>query len=378
MRYFFIFGREPELSRAELISKVQIEKINLTVFDEGADFVIADAADGLNLEKFISELGGTIKIGTVQQKITKLGAETLFNLIQPRQEKIKFGISAYGLNLDIDELGRKIKKLLSCAGAKSRFVASKKYPLSSVIVQKELLKNGLELALLKTKNQLYVGQTLAVQPFEQFSALDYGRPARDARAGMLPPKLATIMLNLSEAQKNEILLDPFCGSGTVLQQALLLGYQKVIGADASLKAVQSTRKNIEWLSARLRRQLTCEVRQTKIENLTAIVAAHSVDAVVTEPYLGPTLSGAEDEKQIKGIIAELERFYQTGFDALFNILRPNGTLVIVVPELPCAKRTYCFSVEPLITDKFKIIGQWHYHRPDQFVARQIFKMIKIK
>lgn len=378
MRCFFVFGREPKLSRAELISKFNIDKNDLTIIDEGIDFLIADAADGLNIKKFVSELGGTVKIGAVKREITEINEAGLSNLLEPRSEKINFGISAYGFNPDINGLGRKIKKMLSAAGQKSRFVASKKYPLSSVIVQKELLKNGIEFVLLKTKNKLYIGKTLAVQPFEQFSALDYGRPARDALSGMLPPKLAIMMINLSEAQKHEILLDPFCGSGTVLQQALIFGYKKIIGADASLKAVQSTRKNIEWLSAQLERPLTCDITQTKIENLTTILGRHSVDATVTEPYLGPALTGSENNRQMQKIIAELDKFYRAAFSALSDILKPTGTLVIVVPELQTNNAIYRFNIEPLIAGKFKIIGQWRYQRPGQFVIRQIFKLVKIE
>ena len=35
-----------------------------------------------------------------------------------------------------------------------------------------------------------------MQDFEQWGARDYGRPSRDAVRGMLPPKLARMMVNL--------------------------------------------------------------------------------------------------------------------------------------------------------------------------------------
>ena len=90
--------------------------------------------------------------------------------------------------------------------------------------------------------QFSLAQTEAVQPFEQFSARDFGRPGRDDLSGMLPPKLAIIMINLAQTPLNSILLDPFCGSGTILSEAVLLGYTNLIGTDISEKAIADSKK----------------------------------------------------------------------------------------------------------------------------------------
>lgn len=378
MRHFFIFGREPEISRAELISKFKVERIDCAIVDEGADFFICDIGDDFDAEKFISQLGGTVKIGTIERETAGLDERALFDLIKPQDKKVNFGVSAYGFNPDINKLGKNLKQLLTDAGQKSRFVASKQYPLSSVIVQKELLKNGLELALLKTKNKLFIGRTLAVQPFEQFSRLDYGRPARDPRSGMLPPKLATMMINLSETEKDEILLDPFCGSGTILQQAMLLDYKNIISADISADAVQSARDNVKWLETQIQKKFHGDIFQSDVKNLQTRISAGTISAIVTEPYLGPVLKGNEKYGKICVLIDHLKSFYQNAFRAMFNILKPNGIIVIVIPELHLNKKIYKLDVGSLTAGKFKILGRWHYQRPDQFIARQILRMIKIQ
>src|SRR5205823_3602162 len=95
----------------------------------------------------------------------------------------------------------------------------------------------------------------AVQPFEQFSARDFGRPGRDDLSGMLPPKLAIIMINLAANDTISVLLDPFCGSGTILSEALLLGYKNLIGSDISEKAVADTKTNLDWIANKFRRDL---------------------------------------------------------------------------------------------------------------------------
>ena len=40
---------------------------------------------------------------------------------------------------------------------------------------------------------------------------------------MLPPKLAQIIVSLSGTQPGQTVLDPFCGTGVVLQEALIMG-----------------------------------------------------------------------------------------------------------------------------------------------------------
>src|SRR6185503_10002944 len=99
-----------------------------------------------------------------------------------------------------------------------------------------------------------LAQTLFVQDIEAYGARDQARPARDARVGMLPPKLAQIMLNLSagplRASAEELarlrVLDPFCGTGVILQEALLMGYS-VLGTDIDERMVDYSRRNIKWL-----------------------------------------------------------------------------------------------------------------------------------
>ena len=118
--------------------------------------------------------------------------------------------------------------------------------LSSVVVEQNKLTTaqGAEIVIVQFDKKLFLGKTIAVQPFKELSFRDYGRPARDDYSGMLPPKLAQIMLNLSGAKPADTILDPFCGSGTILTEAMLMGYQDLVGSDVSSKAIEDTGKNI--------------------------------------------------------------------------------------------------------------------------------------
>ena len=81
-----------------------------------------------------------------------------------------------------------------------------------------------------------------------------------------------------------MLLDPFCGNGTILQEALMMGI-KVIGIDKDEKSVKDARQNLKWLK-----------RKYKLKGESKIVLGDSknldvgeVDCIVTEPYMGPYL-----------------------------------------------------------------------------------------
>ena len=49
-------------------------------------------------------------------------------------------------------------------------------------------------------------------------------------------------------RRHPLILDPFCGTGTVLQEALLAGYD-VVGTDLSQKIVDYTTENLSWLQS---------------------------------------------------------------------------------------------------------------------------------
>lgn len=54
-------------------------------------------------------------------------------------------------------------------------------------------------------------------------------------------------ISCRKAKIGDVILDPFCGSGTILTEAMLINYKNLIGADISPKAINDTKKNIEWI-----------------------------------------------------------------------------------------------------------------------------------
>ncbi|MEA3398240.1 MAG: DNA methyltransferase, partial [Patescibacteria group bacterium] len=211
----------------------------------------------------------------------------------------------------------------------SRWVTSREKILSSVVVgQNKLTSSGIELSLIAKNDKLYIGETLAVQPFKELSFRDYGRPYRDDFSGMLPPKLAQIMLNLSDAKTSDIILDPFCGSGTILSEALLMKFENVIGSDISKKAIDDSRRNIQWIN----KNWEIKIEKLKLYNSSAAelskkILPKSIDAIITEPYLGPQ----RGKINIRNAIAEIETLYSKTLNEFKKILKPNGRIAIIFP-----------------------------------------------
>jgi len=234
-----------------------------------------------------------------------------------------------------------IKKFLREKEISCRWVTSREKNLSSVVVeQNKLITQGIEIALIENNKNILIGQTLAVQPFKELSFRDYGRPARDDYSGMLPPKLAQIMINLSQAKPPNTILDPFCGSGTILTEAMLMGYHNLIGSDVSTKAMADTEKNIAWIKNKFQISLsapTCAGRQAKnfkfhlytrgVNELVQSIKPESIDAIITEPYLGPP----RGKFNIKQAMKKLEKLYSESLNEFKKMLKPNGRIVMVWP-----------------------------------------------
>ncbi|NCO80147.1 hypothetical protein GW884_02560, partial [Candidatus Falkowbacteria bacterium] len=198
MNYFFVLGNNPTLSIAE-ISALQSGGYALAA----DNVLILTTEQKINCVQTINRLGGTIKIGLISAKLDNANFTKIYSNILPLFNKINssgkfnFGISDYNIKkLNKQKLGLELKKYLKNKGISSRWVTSREPTLSSVVVeQNKLINKGLELVLVGRGQKILIGQTLAVQPFKQLSFRDYGRPSRDDLSGMLPPKLAQIMIN---------------------------------------------------------------------------------------------------------------------------------------------------------------------------------------
>ncbi len=400
MKYFFILGSNPTLSLAELAAIFNHGEFSLV--QKNIAFLETDE----NLEaNIIKKIGGTIKFGIINNETASLNPKDILKLAaifsKPEKSdgKFYFGISFYGkAKINIKTLGMEFKKLLKQSGINSRWVISREPTLSSVVVEQNKLASdrGVEIVMIEFNKKIFLGKTIAVQPFKELSFRDYGRPARDDRSGMLPPKLAQIMINLAVTPPATLeaggilqptILDPFCGSGTIITEAALMGFQNLAGSDISDKAIRDTKKNINWIIENWKLKIgSLALLHLDARDLSQKLKPQSIDCIITEPYLGPQ-SGLFD---VKKIIRELESLYSDSLREFHKILKPGGRIVMIWPVFQGKHSTFIYpntagykAINPFPENLQKNIflkitnrGSIVYGRDGQKVWREIIIMEK--
>ena len=408
----FIFGSNPQISLTELeavagagaLKSILREPLKASLALGG--YAIAEFPDDADIPALQNRLGGTVKIGQITGRVKENELAGALKNILEKENKFVFGISAYsvegGVNIKaiqakMKNIGLSLKKEFKASGRRSRFAVSREDNLSSAaVVKNKLLTEGAELLILKSKDELIIGKTLTVQDFAKYNLRDYGRPAPSPRSGMLPPKLAQMMINISKIRKNQTLLDPFCGSGTILQEAANLGIENLIGADCDARAIDDTKKNLAWFQDEFKiRPRFLNIFQCDARELSQKIRANSIDAIITEPYLGPPLTGWENIMELQENKNDLEVLYIAAFQEFFKILKPAGTIVFIFPRFqkdgPAFVKTAAgkqiieirnldqikkcgFTIQPLSQSRR---GSVIYQKDIQHLAREIFVFKKI-
>jgi len=377
-KYIFIFGTWPEISKKEIASILNSADDGLEI--SGPNFAVYKTKKTADeLQKI---LGGTVKIAKFIKEIDDLEEldsrtwQSQLNL--NANKKIHFGFSLYNdswkNHKQIDLLACELKKNLKGQGYKARYVSSRQKELSSVIVKKnELL--GQELVIIKNNNNFILGITQSVQDFASYSLRDFSRPERDDRSGMLPPKLAQMMINLAGADRNKVILDPFCGSGTVLQEALLLGFKEIYGADISQKAINDSQENINWLKEKRKISAKIKLQKTDVKSLANNFKNESIDLIVTEPFMGDArfVHNQKNIKNLASLKTELQNLYTAAFKQFKIILKKDGQVVFVFPIFNIFNQKLSTLNRQLITELgFKLQSdELIYHRDNQKIERQL-------
>lgn len=392
--YLCIIGRSPEVSVEELL--VVSRRLGFVVDITRECVVLQGDLDPVAL---LSRLGGTVKIARVEtivddwKKLTKdLWLRTLRNELHGATGKFQFGYSVYGAGAEARKalyaLGLSLKKHLKLAKISARLVSSQETSLSSVVVRKNNLI-GRELIVVQGE-RCYIGRTVAVQDFDSYGLRDFGRPARNMERGLLPPKLAQVLLNLAAVSSDTKLLDPFCGGGTIIQEALLMGLSQVWGSDIDQKAIAEAQANTKWLSENFKMpQPTLQVADAL--DLQKVYRNQQFDAIVTEPYLGPARMLRQKSllrSDLARIVTETTGLYNHFFRSAAMVVPAGGVAVVVFPVMKlfgqeqsvCDLRqleSYGWELQkPEVSHrlphaKLSARGQLLYAREDQIVLREI-------
>jgi tRNA G10 N-methylase Trm11 len=362
----FIPGKNWKLSLAELVSFLEARKVKFEVYSFSKEFFTVRIREDRSFGA-IADLGGFIKIGDVTAILSTESVKEAFlqknkqakaqisrdaissgligGIVEAASGKIVFGVSVYCAESSLLPVSRGIQRFVGSAvkrelagcGRKSKFMGfakERKHPqLSHVeVLKKNLVENKAEVLVCLGKEQTFVATTIAVHnPFE-FQKRDVGKPVQ-RKIFAISPRLARIMTNLAACTEGKVFLDPFCGVGTILQEALL-AKAKVIGVDINGWCVESARRNMEWLKGEYSLEhAEYRVLQGDVHKLSQKIGREQADCVATEPDLGPALRQVPTTSYALRIAEKLEPLYYSLMEEAYKVLKKKGRLVLVSPYI---------------------------------------------
>lgn len=386
----FVLGRTPDLSILELetfYSSVRRISEHIALIEDGNESVPYHA--------LFEQLGGCIKVAVVVGEEQSITPTILASYIRRGNKKsITFGISSYDDTFPISEtLLQLVKRELEQTKVHIRFIVPQTgNDLTSVVIVKQKVD---EWIIVKSNQDYVIARTVGVQSFESWNHRDFGRPFADAKSGMLPPKVARMIVNIAGSQfivhstQKNTMLDPFCGMGTIVTEALLMGW-KVIGSDQSVVSVDKAKKNIAWVMNN--ENMGGNDWKLFVSDATHIsehLEKQSIDAIVTEPFMGsarvsgnyPIIQLSNSQiNEIRNIIKGLEKLYIGCLKDWHSVLKYGGKVVIALPEYAIGRQL--FFVKKVI-DKCEnlgytvLAGPIEYSRPQAIVRRKFFVFQKI-
>lgn len=165
----------------------------------------------------------------------------------------------------------------------------------------------------------------------------------------MSPKLARGMVNLARVRAGHWVLDPFCGTGSILVEAGLVGCN-VLGSDISPAMLLGSRLNLTSLNIPWKGLVLSDARQLPFVNL---------DGIVTDPPYGRISSthGESMKRLVADFLAEA-----------LGALRSGGYISLALPtSLP---------IRELSEDLGYITVENHYVREHKSLTRELSVMKK--
>ena len=391
--YIALLGRQPELSIAEL------ERVFTQVDWFSSQTALINTDESIDIQR----LGGSQKIGRVILELKTSDWRRVSDEIirhygkvwSTQTGKVTLGLSAYEFNItarEVQKVGLVLKSKLKNSGVSLRLIPNQDSALSTATSHHNKLglsDNKVELLIIQGESGTIVAESIGAQNITALAARDQGRPRRDAFVGMLPPKLAQIMINLAgplsidpdQDLAQPRILDPFCGTGVLLQEAMLMGYG-VYGTDLAEKMIRYSRDNLNWLQDKY--------------NLTGHWYLHEGDAtdtswqkpiaaVVAETYLGQPFSAPPSSGKLTEVRGNCNHIIGTFLKNISRQLKPGTPVILAVPawkdkadnftRLPLSSKVEEYGFERIELTTVQS-DRLMYFRPDQVVARELLLLIK--
>lgn len=385
--YMAILGRQPALGMAELERLYGGDKTRW--FSDQAALIDTPSLD-------FERLGGSQKAGRVVRELPRGDwRQVSMQVVRAYSDawssvdgKLTLGISAYGFDIsarDVQKTGIILKQKLKAKGISLRLLPNAEPALNTATSHHNKLglsENKVELLIARARNgKVIIAESCGAQNITAYTKRDQERPKRDAFVGMLPPKLAQMMINLAAPPLGARILDPFCGTGVVLQEAALMGF-RVYGTDLSEKMIRYSRDNLNWLQESHRMRFDWYLHEG--DAMTTKWQA-PVDAVACESYLGQPFSAPPSADKLADVRKTCNYIISEFLKNIGGQLESGTPLCVGVPAWRDAAGR--FTHLPLIDELAKLGYTRHefanvrdhdllYYREDQVVARELLVLVK--
>jgi tRNA G10 N-methylase Trm11 len=396
-----ILGRQPALGLAELEM----------VFGGAAVKPITSQVAKITSDNFqIQRFGGILKAGKIIMEIPSCSWQTASHKIiqyyldrmSQVDYKITLGISAYNFRVDprdVQKTGLILKQKLKPTGISLRLIPNLESSLNTATSHHNKLglsPSKLEIIVVQADDgSVVIAESTGAQNITAYASRDQVRPRRDARVGMLPPKLAQIIINLATPSlannqneettnqtQQKVLLDPFCGTGVILQEAALMNYA-IYGTDIADKMVEYSKVNLDWLASSHHMDITGNVA---LGDATSYIWRQPIDMVATEAYLGQPFSAPPSAVKLDEVKNSCNRIISDFLKNLAPQIKSGTPLCIAIPAWRDSNDY--FTHLPLIETIARLGYKPHefinlsknellYYRENQVVARELLVLTKI-
>ncbi|MDP3966148.1 MAG: methyltransferase domain-containing protein [archaeon] len=369
MKYLFVLGRNAILSKAEVFSYFEKEENKILNSEENGNGLLVELTHPLPLNS-IRFFGGVVAIGEVISEVNIKELEKdldKINLYSGTENKLNYALWSFSENFD------EFQDYLKARFKKEKLKATLKHLTRNVDLQSggklEIPSSKLideEFFIFDGKGKTFFGKITQNPDYSKMEERDMEKPVRRESLA-ISPRLSKILINLSKVKKDETLIDPFCGIGVLLSEALLLGI-KVIGIDKDKDAINGAKQNLEWFKFKKENYKLLNSDSTK-------VGGEKGSAIATEPDLGKTLKKMPTKNEAKKTLESFENL----IIGVINNFKGNisGRIVFSSPYIRIGKERLKCNIEKILEKTgYELKYEIPEYRENQFVGRVIYVLEK--
>ncbi len=361
MKYLFVLGRNPKLSILEI--KGFIKRTNNKILKESVreNGLLLDLENTLDAGT-IDILGGTLSIGIVLGNFKDIDKKEIYF-----GTRNNFNYIIWDFSENTDDISQYLKKRFRS----EKFKATEKKLSGSIKDQNENIIRKFSSNLIDEEYFVFedfFGRIVQRCNYKEIERRDMQKPVRREDLS-ISPRLAKIMINLSEVKEGETLLDPFCGIGVILIESLESGI-KTVGIDKDGKAIDGASKNLKWFKF-------SKDNYKLNNNDSSKIQVKPADVLVSEPDFGKTLKKVPEKKNAELMIKQFEKL----MIEVLNNLKGSivGKFVFTTPCIRIGKKRIGCNFESICTEtKLRLEEEFPVEefRKNQIVGRHIVVLKK--